>query len=196
MRYNWLQRISEEQFGKKYMLNKGDKDIYAVMRGVAKTLSSKEKATDIYKYKFYELLIAGKFIPAGRILANARPNTKHPFYNNCFTIGIEDSIDSIYDGVKESALIAKAGGGCGINYSNLRPKDDSITSGGKSSGSVSFMKVFNANGRVILSGGGRRMALIGLLEASHPDIFDFIHAGTKPARFALAYNLLGLEVLL
>jgi len=171
----FLQPISKNQYKDKYMIN-GEKKEEEVIEGVAQEVSSVEKKEirDKVKGEFFEAISSGKFMPGGRILANARPGGKMKNYGNCFTLPIEDSMDGIYETLKKAALLSKAGGGVGINYSTLRPKDASLSKGGASSGAVSFMRMFNASGDVIRTGGNRRSAQIALLDVSHPDIEEFI----------------------
>ncbi len=141
--FKWLQPISEEIFKKKYMINDETSED-EVFIGVAKEIASVEKGKkkiDEWENKFYEQISSGKLIPAGRILANARPEARMPYYNNCYTIAVEDSIDNIYDALKEDANISSTGGGVGMNFSNLRPKDAPLSKGGFSSGVRYLMKV-------------------------------------------------------
>ncbi|HRX17150.1 MAG TPA: adenosylcobalamin-dependent ribonucleoside-diphosphate reductase, partial [Spirochaetota bacterium] len=125
---------------------------------------------------FYEALTSGKFIPAGRILANARENSPMKNYNNCFTIDINDSMTDIYESLKEDALISKMGGGVGFDISKLRPKGQTLSGGGESSGPVSFLRIFDQSAKTIMTGGQRRSAHIALMDISHPDIEEFITA--------------------
>lgn len=98
------------------------------------------------------------------------------FVHNCFVLPIEDSLSAIFEIVKESSLIFKSGGGCGYNFSHLRPKGSIVsTTKGVASGVVSFMRVFNSATEAVRQGGVRRGASIGLLNADHPEIFDFIN---------------------
>ena len=119
-------------------------------------------------------MVNGEFIPAGRILANAWPDSPIRNFMNCFTIGINDSMDDIYNSIKEDAMISKVGGGVGFDISKLRPKNTSLSVGGVASGPLSFLKVFDASAKVIITGGSRRAAHIALLDVSHPDIEEFI----------------------
>lgn len=173
--FEWMQPISKEIFQKKYMINE-EKTEDEVFYGIAKETASVEKRGNRKKWekRFYEEISEGRLIPAGRILANARPNARMPYYNNCYTIAIEDSIESIYSSLQEDALISRTGGGVGLNFSKLRPKDSGLSTGGKSSGVLSFMKVFNESAKVIQTGGSRRAAHIGILNVDHPEIEDFI----------------------
>jgi ribonucleoside-diphosphate reductase alpha chain len=93
----------------------------------------------------------------------------------CFVLPIEDSMEGITDTLKETALILKAGGGVGFNFSNLRPKGAPVKgTAGYSSGPISFMKLFNETGAVVEQGGRRRAALMGSLDVTHPDVEQFI----------------------
>lgn len=99
----------------------------------------------------------------------------------CFTLEVPDSLDGIFDSAKEAAVISKFGGGVGANFGNLREKDALINGGicGKSSGPISFMNVWNTMGSVVVQGGKRRAALMGMMYSNHPDIEEFIDCKTK-----------------
>jgi len=107
-------------------------------------------------------------------------NNKSPYQQlcACFVIDVDDNLDSIFDSVKEAAIISKHGGGVGCNWSNLREKNAPIKDGsiGNSSGPVSFMELWNTMGKVVVQGGKRRSAIMSMMDIDHPDIKDFIHA--------------------
>ena len=173
--YNWMQKLSKEIFENKYMLN-GETGPEEVFKKISEEISSVENI-DIKKNvekEFFDALSSGKLIPAGRILANARPDSDMKNYNNCFTIDIDDSMEGIYESLKEDALISKMGGGVGFDISNLRPKGEVLSGGGESSGVISFLKIFDQSAKTIMTGGHRRSAHIALLDVSHPDIEEFI----------------------
>lgn len=169
----WLQTLSQEIFKEKYMLH-GEKNEEELFRAVAEEVSSKEEDSKEWEQRFYSAMVEGKFLPAGRILANARPDSPMKNYNNCFTIDVEDSMEGIFDSLKEDALISKMGGGVGFDASKLRPKGDILSGGGESSGVISFLRIFDQSAKTIMTGGHRRSAHIALLDISHPDIEDFI----------------------
>lgn len=123
---------------------------------------------------FYEILHSCKFLPNTPTLINAG---RHNFnYSACFVIGIEDSIESIYEGVKTTAKIHQSGGGTGFNFSKLRPKGGMVGANkGVASGPCSFLKVYNASTEAIKAGGIRKGANMGILNVSHPDIEEFIN---------------------
>ena len=107
-----------------------------------------------------------------------RSKTKSQQLFACFVINIPDSVDGIFDSVKDAAVISKYGGGVGGNFGHLRERGSVINGGigGQASGPVSFMETWNTMGAVVVQGGRRRAALMGMLFDDHPDIFDFIDA--------------------
>jgi ribonucleoside-diphosphate reductase alpha chain len=122
---------------------------------------------------FYDMMNEGRFMPNTPCLANAGKNNFS--YFACFTVPIEDSMESIYDTLKNTAMIARGGGGWGINFTPLREEGSLVSRTGQgSSGPISFLKVFDASTDVIKAGGMRRGASIALLDVSHPDILQFI----------------------
>jgi ribonucleotide reductase alpha subunit len=167
--------LGKELWGKKYK-DENDFTILDTWKRVAKAVASVENPEDRQKWydAFLDILVTGKFIPGGRITAGA--GTKHNYLLNCCVIGVKDSLAEIYESVKKAAILAKSNYGVGMNFSKLRPKNAGLTSGGIATGPVSFMKVFDASGSVIQTGGGRRAAQIAVLNISHPDIEEFIDA--------------------
>ena len=123
------------------------------------------------------------FLPAGRILAGAGTGRAVTLFN-CFVLGtIEDDLGAIFDGVKEAALTMQQGGGIGHDFSTLRPRGARVASiGADASGPVSFMDVWDAMCRTIMSAGSRRGAMMATLRCDHPDIETFIDAKSDPAR--------------
>jgi len=172
----WKQPISKEIFEMKYQFHrKSPEEVFKDTAEVISSVENKKQRKEI-KQQFYDVMESGKFIPAGRILANAWPNTPMPYFNNCYTIGIDDTIEGIYDAIKEDAEISRTGGGVGLNFSKLRPRGSKLSRGGESSGVISFMKVFNESAKIIQTGGSRRAAHMGILNIDHPEIEDFIKA--------------------
>ncbi len=130
---------------------------------------------------FYHLMVEKKFLPNTPALVNFGNHLG--MGSACFVLAIDDSLESIMETLKKSALIFKAGGGVGYNFSCLRPEGDFVeTTGGTSSGPISFMELFDKMTEVIKQGGIRRGASIGILDCDHPDIEKFISAKEERGR--------------
>ncbi len=127
--------------------------------------------------EFYGIMVSRRFLPNTPAIANF--GNYLGMGSACFALEIEDSIDSIMDTLKKASIIFKAGGGLGYNFSNLRPDGDYIKStGGTSSGPITFMRLFDTMTEVIKQGGIRRGANMGIMDSNHPDIEKFISAKT------------------
>lgn len=141
-----------------------------------------EKRVKEIAEKFYRLMKNGKFLPNSPTLMNA--GRKDGMLSACFTLPIEDSIDGIFDAVKNTAVIQKSGGGTGFSLDRLRPTGDIVrSSGGKTSGPMSFLRVLSETTNAIQQGAFRRGANMGMMSIEHPDILKFIHAKVDSTAF-------------
>jgi ribonucleoside-diphosphate reductase alpha chain len=184
-----LPRISEQIWDMKYRLKAADgspldRTIADTWARVARAAAAAEpkRARERWAQRFADAMADFAFLPAGRILAGAGTGRAVTLFN-CFVMGrIEDDLGSIFDNVKEAARTMQQGGGIGHDFSTLRPKGALVQSiGADASGPVSFMDVWDAMCRTIMSAGARRGAMMATLRCDHPDIEAFIDAKADPA---------------
>ena len=187
--------ISEDIWNRKYRFGGGndvpeDKNIEETMYRVAKACAAGEKDSKKWQKEFEDVLLNFEFIPGGRIIANLGTSRKAVTMFNCYVMNkIEDSIEGIFDTVKESAMTQKQGGGVGFDFSTIRPEGSHIKGcGAQSSGPISFMQVLDSTCRTIMSAGQRRGAQMGVMRCDHPDIETFITAKRKNEQLKM-FNL-------
>ena len=192
----FVAEVSREIWRRKYRLtdaagNAVDQTVADSFRRVATAAASveKPKTRERWAERYQEAMADFSFLPAGRILAGAGSGRKVTLFN-CFVLGrIGDDMASIFQNVKEAALTMQQGGGIGHDFSTLRPRGAPVAGvGADASGPVSFMDVWDAMCRTILSAGSRRGAMMGTLRCDHPDIEEFIAAKSDPARLRM-FNL-------
>ena len=186
------QTISHSIWDMKYRLKAADgtpvdRDVADSWTRVALALADAEQPNSrvARAQEFAHALAGHKFLPAGRILAGAGTGRSVTLFN-CFVMGgITDSMDGIFSALREAALTLQQGGGIGYDFSTLRPKGAAVAGvGADASGPVSFMDVWDAMCRTIMSAGSRRGAMMACLRVDHPDIEDFITAKRTQGRLS------------
>ncbi|UFS64497.1 adenosylcobalamin-dependent ribonucleoside-diphosphate reductase [Paracoccus denitrificans] len=186
--------IAEQIWDMKYRLKDSggqpaDLSVEDSWRRVARDLARVEKDPALWEDRFYAALEEFKFLPAGRILAGAGTGREVTLFN-CFVMGtIPDSMAGIFDMLKEAALTMQQGGGIGYDFSTIRPRGAEVKGvAADASGPLSFMDVWDAMCRTIMSAGSRRGAMMATMRCDHPDIEAFIEAKQDSARLRM-FNL-------
>ena len=181
---SYVSKILEERYLLKNMEGKAIETPEEMFRRVAKAIAAADliydRSIDPQKTEdeFYRIMRNLEFLPNSPTLMNAGTEVRQ--LAACFVLPIEDSISSIFECLKNAALIHQTGAGTGFSFSNLRPKGDIIRSTkGVSSGPLSFLGIFNFATQIMQNGGLRRGANMGVLRVDHPDILDFVKAKSK-----------------
>ncbi|WP_375280109.1 adenosylcobalamin-dependent ribonucleoside-diphosphate reductase [Pseudooctadecabacter sp.] len=183
--------IAEQIWDMKYRLKEADgtpidQSVEDTWSRIAKSLASVEKDPAAWEPKFYAALEDFKYLPAGRITAGAGTDRSVTLFN-CFVMGtIPDTMSGIFDNLKEAALTMQQGGGIGYDFSTIRPKGAVVKGvAADASGPLSFMDVWDAMCRTIMSAGSRRGAMMATMRCDHPDVEDFITAKSDAARLRM-----------
>jgi ribonucleoside-diphosphate reductase alpha chain len=180
--------IAEQIWDMKYRLKEADgtpvdRTVEDTWRRIARALASVEAEPAVWEERFYRALEDFRYLPAGRITAGAGTGRAVTLFN-CFVMGtIPDSMAGIFEALKEAALTMQQGGGIGYDFSTIRPKGAAVSGvAADASGPLSFMDVWDAMCRTIMSAGSRRGAMMATMRCDHPDIEAFITAKSDPAR--------------
>ena len=186
--------IAEAIWDMKYRLKEADGTpidgtVEDSWRRIARALAEVEKDPALWEDRFYKALEGFKYLPAGRITAGAGTGRNVTLFN-CFVMGtVPDSMGGIFDALKEAALTMQQGGGIGYDFSTIRPRGAEVKGvAADASGPLSFMDVWDAMCRTIMSAGSRRGAMMATMRCDHPDIEAFIEAKKDPARLRM-FNL-------
>jgi ribonucleoside-diphosphate reductase alpha chain len=189
-----LAPVSQQIWEMKYRLKTSDgrpvdRTIADTWRRVARALAQPEADPALWEERFFAAVEDFKFLPAGRILSGAGANRRVTLFN-CFVMGdIPDDMAGIFEHLKQAALTMQQGGGIGYDFSTLRPKGAPVHGvGADASGPLSFMDVWDAMCRTIMSAGSRRGAMMAVLRCDHPDIEAFVEAKREPGRLRM-FNL-------
>ena len=186
--------IAEQIWDMKYRFKEADgtpidQTVEDSWRRIARALASVEATPEPWEDRFYAALEDFKFLPAGRITAGAGTARSVTLFN-CFVMGtVPDTMGGIFDMLKEAALTMQQGGGIGYDFSTIRPRGAPVAGvAADASGPLSFMDVWDAMCRTIMSAGSRRGAMMATMRCDHPDIEDFITAKSDSARLRM-FNL-------
>jgi ribonucleoside-diphosphate reductase alpha chain len=189
-----LSGISQQIWDMKYRLKGADgaafdKTVDDTWRRIAAALAEPERDKARWTAEFHAALRDFRFLPAGRIVAGAG-TARHVTLFNCFVMGtVPDDMAGIFEHLKEAALTMQQGGGIGYDFSTLRPRGAPVKGvGADASGPLSFMDVWDAMCRTIMSAGHRRGAMMATMRCDHPDIEAFIDAKREPGRLRM-FNL-------
>ncbi|MEQ9260423.1 MAG: adenosylcobalamin-dependent ribonucleoside-diphosphate reductase [Roseovarius sp.] len=186
--------IAESIWNMKYRLKEADgtaidRTVEDTWRRIARALATVEAEPEAWEERFYKALEDFRYLPAGRITAGAGTARQVTLFN-CFVMGtIPDNMNGIFDALREAALTMQQGGGIGYDFSTIRPRGAEVKGvAADASGPLSFMDVWDAMCRTIMSAGSRRGAMMATMRCDHPDIEDFVAAKADAAKLRM-FNL-------
>ncbi len=171
------QRVFEARYAAKNEQGEPVESFEEAVHRLANTaaLAEEENLSSLWEDKFAEVIGSLLFIPSTPIWANMGKTDRPWQPGACFVLSVEDSLDSMYETLKETAMVFKSGGGVGYNFSTIRPRGSLVSSTkGQASGVVELIRLYDASSAMVMQGGVRRGASMGILNVNHPEVIDFI----------------------
>lgn len=171
--YNQLVVVANKYLQKGEQGNVIETPVEMFERVAKKLASAEKKKSKTWQKKFFSVMSEMCFLPGGRTLANA--GTSNNQLASCFVLPMPDSVEGIFEVIKESSILKKNGGGVGFSLGRIRPKGDAVaTTSGRACGPVAIMNILNYASEMLLQAGGRRSGNMVVLPVSHPDVFEFL----------------------
>ncbi len=171
------QKVFEARYAARDEQGKICESFEQAVQRLARTAAAREKDPEEWEKKFREAISSLFFVPSTPIWANIGKTDRPWQPGACFVLDVEDSLQSMYETLTKTALVFKSGGGVGYNFSKIRPQGSLVNSTkGQASGVVELIKLYDASSNMVMQGGVRRGASMGILNVDHPEILSFIHS--------------------